>query len=267
MRVSAVAQTRRTIRCGSTPTPRSTASWSTSRYGDRDRLHLFPCSQSWCLINSQRHPTIGKRERECKPNALFRALCCAQVELLGTLLASKKVDINSRREAGDTPMHWVVREQAPPSLAKVDFLGRHHPNLELLNDAQKTPLHCAMGGRCPDHVRRLLALGAKPNARGAFGSTPLMVAAALGLHDNMKALLESEAVEVDAVNENGDTALNRLARLGSVRLQWESRAQQSTAEHSRAEQSEGKRGGHSNETRENRAFPSLTRLNVNVLMA
>ncbi len=150
------------------------------------------------------------------PGEKYGSLDPGQIEILGTLLAAKKIDINCKGEGGDTALHWVCREQAPPSVAMIDWLIQYGPNIEATNDASKTPLHCAVGGAHSVNVRRLLEHNANANARGLNGSTPLMYAAALGSHSNMDVLLEDRwHVDVSSVNEHGDTALNRLARLGA----------------------------------------------------
>jgi ankyrin repeat protein len=80
-----------------------------------------------------------------------------------------------------------------------------------------TSLHLAAGFRSPSRFKRsadiikvLLRKGANPNARGARGFTPLMVASRTGNPDAVKALL-ARGAKPNLKNSAGHTAL-RLAR-------------------------------------------------------
>ena len=54
--------------------------------------------------------------------------------------------------------------------------------------------------------RGLLDSGADANIRDAFGWTPLMWAASMGFHDEVRMLAKNEA-DMDAVDQSGTTAL------------------------------------------------------------
>jgi uncharacterized protein len=63
-------------------------------------------------------------------------------------------------------------------------------------------------------VRQVLARGANPNARGAFGRTALMEAA--GRYDRIAKLLLSQGARVNAVSQSGQTPLMCAALFGST---------------------------------------------------
>jgi len=138
----------------------------------------------------------------------------SDVDLLGVLLDSKKVNVDSMKD-GDTVLHLLCHERAPNNVRKIDFMCSHKANTELKNSANKMPLHCASVGKETEHVHALLKWRADVNAKGPHLSTPLMLACALGsAHENAEILLKHKA-DVTVRNEHGDTALNKLARLGS----------------------------------------------------
>ena len=87
-----------------------------------------------------------------------------------------------------------------------------------------TPLHvaCGAGPRAEDTARTLVAAGADRRARTRRGRTPFLVAAARGSVALLAALLEGAAgtadvsAIVDAVDEDGQTALHVAARAGAA---------------------------------------------------
>jgi len=82
---------------------------------------------------------------------------------------------------------------------------------------QSTPLHTAAMQGDEDAVRRLLAEGARVDARDGFGATPLHRAAGMGHVQVMELLLDNGA-PVDAVQLQGWTPLHAAASGGRVEV-------------------------------------------------
>jgi CubicO group peptidase (beta-lactamase class C family) len=66
-------------------------------------------------------------------------------------------------------------------------------------------------------VRELIAAGADPNARDAYGSTPLIIAATFGRPDVVSELIAAGA-DLDIQNGDGSSALHAAAFLGRTRI-------------------------------------------------
>ncbi|MBI3870528.1 MAG: ankyrin repeat domain-containing protein [Verrucomicrobia bacterium] len=91
-----------------------------------------------------------------------------------------------------------IRAMVPISKVN-DFRGIHGESF----------LHyCAIEGWSKE-VECLLALGADPNVRSRFESTPLMDAALVG-HEEIVKLLIRAGAQIDARNRAGETALDGL---------------------------------------------------------
>ncbi len=78
-------------------------------------------------------------------------------------------DINVRRSDGDSLIHLVAFVGGPDEL---DLLVRSGAKVNAIGDMGYTPLHlAAMDGRLKV-AEKLLALGADPGIRNEFGTTP-----------------------------------------------------------------------------------------------
>ncbi len=82
------------------------------------------------------------------------------------------------------------------------------------NDYGKTLLHYAGGFDCCAVIKRLIELGADPNARGTDGETPIFRCARFGKVNAIRALLEApdDRVDKDAQDVSGNTALHVAAK-------------------------------------------------------
>jgi len=92
------------------------------------------------------------------------------------LLLSAGAHLTERAGDGDTPLHRALRSgdlRLWKALAPTDDLPTL---LRLRGRADDTLLHAAAEGGNPALVERLLAQGAEPTVRNAFGHTPLLVA-------------------------------------------------------------------------------------------
>ncbi|MBI4424587.1 MAG: ankyrin repeat domain-containing protein [Elusimicrobia bacterium] len=118
-------------------------------------------------------------------------------------------------ELSDTPLTAVMRQRIDQCPAMVGFLIDKGSSLGVEVDfgmARATPLHIAIQSSSPAVLTSfLLARGADPNARGVFGRTPLIAAAASQYYGAtqlavVEALLNAGA-DIDACDETGRTAL------------------------------------------------------------
>ena len=82
----------------------------------------------------------------------------------------------------------------------------------LINMSHCTPLYLAASNGCEKIVELLLNVEAiEINAQDDDGDTPLFVAAKMGHHNVVKMLLEKENIEVNLANWEGDTPLSVAA--------------------------------------------------------
>ena len=88
-------------------------------------------------------------------------------------------------------------------LSKIDDIRGLH---------EETLLHFCVIESMADCVKRLLEMGANPNVRSKYGSTPLMDAAALG-HETIVALLLKAGADISAQDNSGFTVIENLALL------------------------------------------------------
>lgn len=99
----------------------------------------------------------------------------------------------------------------------------HGFNVEARDEQYRTALMWASSENRIDVIDLLLERGADPNARLAapYGSTPLMIAAAMGREDSVRHLLAHPETDVNARGTEGQTALMYAAinqRLAIVKL-------------------------------------------------
>lgn len=112
----------------------------------------------------------------------------------------------------------IVHATARGRFGCVEPLLRHGARPEAPGPTGTTPLEmAASGGADPGAIRALLAHGANPNAHNKYGATPLMGAALTGSTENATALLDSGA-DPNARNRTGGTALMSAAEFGSPEL-------------------------------------------------
>lgn len=136
-----------------------------------------------------------------------------------SLMLERGVDLSSRNNEGDTPLHLAVRtDQADPAkvllAAKADIFASNvkgatplglalnpagQPKkwfftadvLDSRDGAGNTPLHFAAGEGLTRAVSFLISIGAAPDARNADGQTPLHAAVRKDAPDCVRALLSS----------------------------------------------------------------------------
>ena len=79
-----------------------------------------------------------RKERSCLHLAAQYVDGCGIVEIC---LLSNKFDVNEKDKYGNTPLHYAVKCGA---LETVKLLIKHGASVEILNDANITPLHLAI---------------------------------------------------------------------------------------------------------------------------
>lgn len=88
-----------------------------------------------------------------------------------------RVEVSSRDEDGDTPLHVVVWRKDEVATRLLLDAGAD-PNA--IGDIGETPLHVAVRAREIEITRLLLLGGANPNLRCQFGDSPAERAEAIG---------------------------------------------------------------------------------------
>ena len=80
-------------------------------------------------------------------------------------------DFDARDGAGETPLHWVARnEKAPKEITR--WVLKHVDDINVRDDAGKTPLHTAAEARNVSVAEVLSKEGADPCLRDNHGMTP-----------------------------------------------------------------------------------------------
>jgi ankyrin repeat protein len=116
-------------------------------------------------------------------------------EEVAALLLDNGADLNAKDKFGETPLHLMVRSDnggiqlqpgdtsaagqkilqvyAARHTALITLLIERGANLEALDSAGRTPLHCAAAEGHLENVRVLVDHGANLDGKNVFGSTPL----------------------------------------------------------------------------------------------
>jgi len=109
----------------------------------------------------------------------------------------------------------TARILASVALAGACLIAR--PAAGMQQEAPSVGLHMAVLTGNLDAVRGHVAAGSDLNARDAFGSTPLMVAATFGRAEAARTLIEGGA-DLDLTSAEGGTALHTAAFLGRTEI-------------------------------------------------
>lgn len=133
---------------------------------------------------------------------------------VATLLAggAKK---DARDKDGNTPLHLAAREEDSMTGVIRGLLGLNHDMLEMKNNEGQTPLW--LSARSGVNSRILLEAGAKVEAVGPRGWTPLHACASYAHYTKVEPFLEYNA-EIEARTQRGETPLHRASESGSATM-------------------------------------------------
>lgn len=116
---------------------------------------------------------------------LFEAVITNDAEICHLLL-DRGADPNRRDSLGRTALHIAAD---PQRLAALGVLIQHGAHLNVLDNRKTSPLHYAVGKKCPEACRALLEAGADVNAPGCE-ITPVYITALHGTAAVMRVLLD-----------------------------------------------------------------------------
>ncbi|VUC20109.1 unnamed protein product [Clonostachys rosea] len=129
-----------------------------------------------------------------------------RLDIVQELLATGRVDPNSRDYEGKTPLSKAAQLRVVNTVKFLLDSGAVDP--DLADDLGETPLFKAAEAGDEDIVRMLLETGkVNPNSISNAGCTPLMIAVETGREEVVKLLLDIDEVDPDPVNVYGETPL------------------------------------------------------------
>jgi ankyrin repeat protein len=126
------------------------------------------------------------------------------------------MDINSRDEDMDTPLHFVLgRDDSDPSSAMLERLIQAGCEVNARNEDGQTPLHLYLGNASveSDVLEILLSNGADINIRDNNGD-PVINRLAASVSEECFKLLLTHGLDVEMRSEDGKTLLHHVAELG-----------------------------------------------------
>lgn len=142
----------------------------------------------WAITNNdsakvrgliEKNPDLAFSKDENGYTPLHLAAANGRKQITEFLLTTK-AKVNSRDNAGSTPLHQVAAAKDQHNDI-VELLLVHGADVNAADNHELTPLHYATLRNNPDTVKTLLDHGARVNARDdVVGDTPLILAAASG---------------------------------------------------------------------------------------
>ncbi|CAD2219975.1 ankyrin/TPRprotein [Angomonas deanei] len=146
---------------------------------------------------------------KCKAGSLLHWAChSSSVECVGTILYKYKVDVNAEDEHGGTPLLTAIFMKAK-ELAEFLLDNGANPNVQVKEDGT-TPLHIAADLGLNDTVRTLCYAGADRQKKNTEGKTPQDIATEGG-----KVLVVKELVKEPLTAEQIESETTRLKLQGN----------------------------------------------------
>lgn len=171
----------------------------------------------------RQRPELVNAKDPVNRTPLFYAAKSGHTDVTEFLLKQGGVETETIDAFGYTPWHWAAMYG---HLDVLRLMKRYDIEVDVRDEDGNTPLHTAFGnvysnvhGRHKQLVQVLLEMGADPNARNHAGETPLFSIFSLVGDANAAILfLSDERVDVNAQDENGNTALHRAVGWGLIDL-------------------------------------------------
>ncbi|KAH0490817.1 hypothetical protein TgHK011_002269 [Trichoderma gracile] len=184
---------------------------------DQRRTPLFFAISQGCLLQLTRPAESGKTNVnasfEFGLDLFVEALIRRQAPILGKLLKSGKVDLNTRDDENRTPLHYATHLGC--NLVVEVLL--EHANAEEANekdDHGRTPFQLAIELGEMATIKTFLQCGkVDANARDSQGRTPLLCAIQSVDEPTVQVLLESVKVDVNMGDNQGRTPLSYAVEL------------------------------------------------------
>ena len=142
-------------------------------------------------------------------STLHKALLGLVSSSLTVQLQLSTAHINSMDGNGRTCLSWAA---ARGDVAATQVLLEHGANPDITDMEGFPPLFHAIRSRSKECISLLLEYSTKHQAVNAYGCTALHVASICNDPDIMALLIEQCRVSVNAIDYDGDTALNAVAR-------------------------------------------------------
>ncbi len=139
-------------------------------------------------------------------------LCYTDSPVIASCLLARRANPNKGDKAGNTPLHRAILTE---NWELADILLQKGADINIENDDGFTPINVAQS---VEAVQYLLDHGADPTRSDEGGNTILHKAAMNGDCAMIKALLSSRKIDVNVVNENGNTPLNFTCSAEAAKL-------------------------------------------------
>ena len=139
---------------------------------------------------------------------LREAVSDRNVSIVERLLASKKIDVNSKNEDGDTLLHIACKKS---NRTMVECLLKHGADVAAIGKYNYIPLHWAAKQGKNKTVRLLIRYGSDVLAKNYKGNTALHLAAKQNWTKTAKTLLKTllkDGGDMEVVNNENETPLN-----------------------------------------------------------
>lgn len=167
--------------------------------------------QAFCLQLIDAGVALDARDRHAH-TALWHAVSRNDATLVKILLA-KGADTSIKDNTGNTLLHIAARHASPRISDALIPHFKAQQRIDSRNDAGDTPLHLASAAGASATLEHLLAAGADKDLRGSAGNTALMLAVSAHHLQAIDTLLAA-GVDLAPRNDNKKNALGIAEQLG-----------------------------------------------------